>query len=190
MRRLVALLLVGGTAYADPATDAAGQGVGGELGIAGGGRVTPGGLRIAGHYLYQLSDRDWFDGSASFTYGGGGAECFRDREDRFICQHGFADGKSVEISANVRRWFAPQGQFHPFARVGVGVALVDFSSDGVSGIAIPLHAGGGVHAEVSPGIAIVVQAEVELGFGAFGHGLGVEPQLGAAVLAGAEFRLQ
>ena len=27
------------------------------------------GLRIAGHYLYQLSDEDWFDSAASFTYG-------------------------------------------------------------------------------------------------------------------------
>ena len=31
------------------------QGIGAEVGLATGGRVTPGGLRVAGHYLYQLS---------------------------------------------------------------------------------------------------------------------------------------
>ncbi len=187
MRRLVILVLLAGTAHADP--EAADQGIGADIGIAGGGTITPGGLRIAGHYLYQLSDRDWFDGSAAFTFGGGGAECFRDRTNRFVCTHGLADGKGVEIAANVRRYFRAQGDFHPFALVGAGVALVDFSADGVSGLAIPLHAGGGVRAEVSSSIAVVVRAEVAFGVGAFGHGLGIEPQLGAAVLAGAEFRL-
>ena len=35
--------------------------------------MTPGGLRVAGHYLYQLPTQDWFDGTASFTFGGGAA---------------------------------------------------------------------------------------------------------------------
>jgi len=166
------------------------QAIGADLGVAGGGRVTPGGLRVAGHYLYQLSHQDWFDGTASFTYGGGDARCFRDRMDTFLCDHGFTDGGSVEISANVRRVFAPRGSFHPFARAGVGVALVRFSGDDVSGLALPLHAGGGIRARVAPGFAVVAQADVQLGFGLFGHGLGVEPQLGMTLTAGAEFRLR
>lgn len=166
------------------------QAIGADLGIAGGGRVTPGGLRIAGHYIYQLSEQDWFAGTASFTYGGGDARCFRDRMNTFLCDHGFTDGGSVEISANVRRFFAARGSFRPFARAGVGVALVRFSGDDVSGLAIPLHAGGGVRASVAPGIAVVAQADVQLGFGVFGHDLGVEPQLGMTVTAGAEFRLR
>ena len=166
------------------------QAVGVDIGIAGGGRVTPGGLRIAGHFLYQLSQQDWFDGTASFTYGGGDARCFRDRMDTFLCDHGFTDGASVEISANVRRFFASRGSFLPFARAGIGVALVRFSGDDVSGLGIPLHAGGGVRAAVAPGIAVVAQADVQLGLGLFGHDLGVEPQLGMTVTAGAEFRLQ
>jgi len=166
------------------------QAIGAELGVAGGGRVTPGGLRIAGHYLYQLSHQDWFDGTASFTYGGGEARCFRDRMDTFLCDHGFTDGSSVEISANVRRVFAPRGSFHPFARAGIGVALVRFSGDDVSGLAFPLHAGGGIRARVAPGFAVVAQADVQLGLGLFGHGLGAEPQLGMTVTAGAEFRLR
>jgi len=166
------------------------QAIGADLGVAGGGRVTPGGLRIAGHYLYQMSRQDWFDGTASFTYGGGDARCFRDRMDTFLCDHGFTDGGSVEISANVRRVFAPRGSFHPFARAGIGVALVRFSGDDVSGLAFPLHAGGGIRARVAPGFAVVAQADVQLGLGLFGRGLGAEPQLGMTVTAGAEFRLR
>ena len=64
-RRLaLALVLAGGVANADDAVtksetppDMSQQGIGAEIGAAIGGRVTPGGLRLAGHYLYQLSDR-------------------------------------------------------------------------------------------------------------------------------------
>ncbi|CAN5872524.1 hypothetical protein BH11MYX3_BH11MYX3_11000 [soil metagenome] len=193
-----ALWLIGGvahadpeiTASADPAEDIGDQAIGAETGIAGGGRVTPGGLRIAGHYLYQLSNSDWFDGTAAFTFGGSGAACFHDRMDTMICDHGFTDGRGVEISASVRRMFAAQGQFRPFARVGVGVALVQFAEDDVSGIAIPLHVGGGVRARVAPSIAVVAQGELQLGVGRFGGELGMQRQVGLAITAGAEFRLK
>lgn len=182
--------LVAGTEEA-PAVDEIGdQAIGAQVGVAGGGRVTPGGLRISGHYLYQMSESDWFDGTASFTHGGGEAQCFRDRMDTYQCGHGFTDGSSFEISANVRRVFAPRGQFHPFARAGIGVALVRFSNDQLSGLAFPLHGGGGVRAHVAPGIAVVAQADLQLGLGLFGRGLGAEPQLGMTVTAGAEFRLK
>lgn len=175
---------------AAPDDDIGDQGIGAEIGVAGGGRVTPGGLRIAGHYLYQLSDQDWFDGAAAFTFGAGGAECFRDRADDMICDHGFVDGRGVEISASVRRVFAPQGDFRPFARAGVGISLVQFADDSVSGVAIPLHAGGGARAKVAPAVAVVVQGELVLGLGKFGSGLGMQPQVGIALTAGAEFRLR
>lgn len=164
--------------------------IGAEIGVTGGGRVTPGGMRIAGHFIYQLSEQDWFDGAAAFTYGGSEARCFRDRMDEFLCDHGFASGGSFEVSANVRRVFAPSGNFRPFARAGIGVALVRYSGDDVSGLAFPFHAGGGIRARVMPGVAVVVQADVQLGFGLFGHGLGLEPQLGMTIGAGAEFRLR
>lgn len=205
MRRklIIALLFVASSAHADadaelvagtedaPAQDEIGdQAIGVDVGVAGGGRVTPGGLRVAGHYLYQMSQSDWFDGTASFTYGGGDAQCFRDRMDAVQCGHGFTDGSAVEISATVRRVFAPRGSFHPFARAGIGVALVRFSGDDLSGLAFPLHGGGGVRARVAPGIAVVAQADLQLGLGLFGRGLGAEPQLGMTVTAGAEFRLR
>ncbi len=174
---------------ASAAEDIGEQAIGAELGVATGGRVTPGGLRLAGHYLYQLSDEDWFDGGASFTFGSSGAACFRDRMNNYICDHGLTDGGGVQISATVRRFFAAQGAFRPFARAGLGIGLVRFPDDGVTGLAIPLHLGGGVRASVDDGIAVIAQAELEVGFGVFGKSLGLEPQLGASVVAGAEFRL-
>ena len=197
MSRLViaALLLVPALAAAEPArgddtSDLGDQGIGVAIGAASGGRVTPGGLRITGHYLYQLSDEDWFDGTASFTYGGGGAACFRDRMALLVCDHGLAQGAGIELAASVRRVFDPRGQFRPFARAGVGVSLVRFSDDKVSGVAFPLHLGGGMRTTVAPKVAIVIEGELVLGLGVFNQGLGAEPQLGLALAAGAEFTLE
>jgi hypothetical protein len=166
------------------------QGISAHVGLAGGGRVTPGGLRIAGHYLYQLAENDWFDGTASFTFGSGRAACFRDRMDQRVCSHGLADGVGVEVSASIRRLFAPQGAFRPFARAGLGIGIAQFSDDDVAGLTVVLHAGGGVRAKVAPAIAVVAEGDLALGFGSFGSGVGLEPQIGFAVTAGAEFRLR
>ncbi len=124
--------------------DMSDQAIGAELGIAAGGRVTPGGLRISGHYLYQLSDADWFDGIAAFTFGGGSAECFRDRTDAFICTHGLTQGDEVTLSANVRHFFHGNGIYWPFLRGGIGVGVVRFANDDVTGLAIPIQLGGGL----------------------------------------------
>jgi len=166
------------------------QGISAALGLASGGRVTPGGLRIAGHYLYQLSERDWFDGAASFTFGSGAAACFRDRSDAVVCNHGLADGSGVELSVSVRRLLAPQGAFRPFIALGVGLGVVRFSGDDVTGVTVPLHGGGGVRVQVAPSVAVVAEGLLELGLGRFGRGLGAEPQASLAVTAAAEFRLR
>lgn len=200
-RRLItlALLLSPAVALADPddgivettaePDDDGDQAIGGALGLATGGRVTPGGVRITGHYLYQLSESDWFDGIASFTFGGGEAACFRDRMDTQVCSHDFNDGGAIELAGGVRRMFPARGELRPFVRAAVGLAMVRFKNDGVTGIAIPLHLGGGVRAKVAPGVAVVAQGELMAGLGAFDEGLGGEPQLGVALTAGAEFRL-
>src|SRR6185295_14383983 len=100
------LVLLSSTAYAEDLAEQLGdQSIGVEAGLAVGGRTTPGGLRVIGHYLYQLAERDWFDGGASFTFGGSSGECFRDRSDQFLCEHGVADGQGFEVSATVRRYF-------------------------------------------------------------------------------------
>jgi opacity protein-like surface antigen len=178
-------------ATAAPSDDDMGdQAISAELGVAAGGRVTPGGLRIAGQYLYQLSDDDWFDGAASFTYGSGSAACFRNRNNAVVCQHGLADGAGLELQATIRHMLAPQGAFHPFVRLGVGLGVVRFGRDDVTGFTIPAHGGGGVRVTIAPGVALVAEGDLALGFGSFTRGLGSQPQLGLAISAGAEFRLR
>jgi hypothetical protein len=166
------------------------QALGGAIGPAAGGRVTPGGLRISGRYLYQLAERDWLDGTASFTFGSNAARCFRDRADRVVCDHGLADGGGIELALGVRRMLGPPGRFQPFARAAVGLALLRFTSDDVTGLALPLHAGAGLRAAVSPALAITAHAEITTGAAWLGRGLGAEPLLGLAVTAGAELRLR
>lgn len=198
-RRLTILAILASSeiASADPDTSVAStaqdelgdQGVGAMTGVAIGGRTTSGGVRFTGHYLYQLDDNDWFDGIASFTFGSSAADCYRDRMDTFQCAHGPADGSALEIAAGVRRVFAAQGAFRPFARAAIGLSYTRFPDDDVSGVSIPLHAGGGVRARVASGVALVGLAELTLGLGRFGRDLATEPQIGLAVTAGAEFRL-
>jgi len=191
-RRLtLAVLLASAPVAADPAAppDMSDQAVGADLGLATGGRVTPGGLRVDGHYLYQLSDHDWFDGTAAFTFGGGSPACFYDRSDAYVCQHGLAQGDGAEVIASVRHFLGGHDTYWPFIHGGIGVGLARFGSDAVSGLAIPVHAGGGLRVSITPELAITAQAELDLGIGVFGHGLGLEPQAGVDLTAGVEFRL-
>ena len=202
MRMLIlASLFAASVAHADDlsvssAADELGdQGVGAMTGVATGGRVTAGGVRIDGHYLYQLTSKDWFDGTAAFTIGSGDVACSRDRSaadpmDVMTCDHGIADGAAVELAAGVRRMFPGQGAFRPFVRGAIGISYTRFANDDVAGVAFPLHLGGGVRAKVSEGVALVGIAELTVGLGRFGRGLETEPQLGLAITAGAEFRLR
>ena len=173
--------------------DMSDQAIGPSIGIAAGGRTTPGGLLLAGHYLYQLADQDWFDGRATFVFGGGDAECFRDRVDMVICDHGLADGYGVGVEAGVRR-FLPSlansdGTFWPFVRGALGASLVRFSDDDLTGLVLALHAGPGLRVSIDDNISIVALADLVLGLGRFGNGVGAEPQFGVNISAGAEFKL-
>lgn len=178
------------TAASPPDDDLGDQGISVVLGMASGGRVTPGGLRVAGHYLYQLSDRDWFDGAASFVFGSGDAACFRDREDEVVCRHGLTGGTGIEISGRIRRMLSRRGMFQPFLHGGIGLGLAQFSDDELTGFMVPLHVGGGLRVHVSRSIALLFHDEVTLGVGFYGRGLGAEPLYGFAISLGAEFRLQ
>lgn len=173
----------------DAPADMSDQALVASLGVAMGGRSTAGGLRVAGSFLYQLSQQDWFDGTASFVFGSSSPDCFRDRMDEVICDHGLADGYAVELSANVRRFVGGRDRFWPFARAGIGVSIVRFGGDDVTGIALPFQIGGGLRVSASDAIAIVGQAELDVGIGWFGDGPGTEPQVGFNVSAGVEFRL-
>ena len=158
-----------------------------ELGLAAGGRSTIGGARITGRFLYQLASQDWFEGSAIFNFGSSSAACFRDRRNERICEHSALDGSGVELSFGVRRYFDQGGPYIPFARAAIGLAIARFADDDITGLIVPLHAGGGLHVVVAPRVAIVGLAELTLGVGRFSGNLGVEPQLGFGISAGVEF---
>lgn len=166
------------------------QGLGATAGVAIGGRLTPGGLRLAGAYLYRLSESDWFDGAASFTIGSGDAACFRDRTDERVCDHGAVDGFAVDFVAAIRRTWAPRGQFTPFARLGLGARFLRFADDQVAGLAVPIIGGGGLQVALQPHLRLVASAQVEIGGGLFSRGIGTGSQLGLALGAGVEFALR
>jgi hypothetical protein len=189
---LLAIVLASAPAFADvplAPPDMSDQAIGGGLGVALGGRVTPGGLRVDGHYLYQLSSQDWFDGTVALTFGGGSPECFFDRTDTYVCDHGLAQGDGFEVIASVRHFLGGRDTYWPFVHGGIGLGYVRFGADDVGGLAIPLHAGGGLRVSITPDLAIVGQAELDLGIGVLGHGVGLEPQFGADLTVGVEFRL-
>jgi hypothetical protein len=165
------------------------QELGARAGLVSGGRVTPGGLRVGGHYLYQLTDDDWFDGALLFTFGGGPASCFRDREDDVVCDHGRLEGFAGELAVGVRRFFPARGGFLPYARVGAALRVVRFGDDDVTGLAAPLTGGAGIRIRVAPWVAVAAEAQLELGAGVFSRGLGLEPQAGLAVGSAVEFAL-
>jgi hypothetical protein len=165
------------------------QEIGGAAGLAIGGRTSPGGVELAGTYLYRLSDHDWLQSAASFTFGGGGPGCFRDRDDAVVCNHGVLDGFAAEASASLRRYFATQGSITPFGRLGLGLRLVSYGADDLRGVAFPIFLGGGVRAAVADDIHVTGSGDLRLGLGHFGRGVGGEPQLSLAILAGVEFAL-
>ncbi len=166
------------------------QEIGVLIGAAIGGGVSPGGLAVDGRYLYRLSDLDWFEVGASFTLGSGDAKCFTDRQSDLICNHGLVDGFGAEISAGMRRYFAGQQQFRPYAKVGLGLKLVSFSGDELRGVALPISAGAGIRVDVANRVLVVAEASLRGGPAFLNRGLEVEANLGLAIGAGVEFTLE
>ena len=153
------------------------------------GRVTPGGLRVAGRYIYQVTDVDWFDFGLGFTFGSGDAGCMRDADDQLICDHGAAEGAAIDLFGGVRRFFGAQEGFRPWLRTGVGARLTHFADDELTGGSVVLSLGGGVRARIDDRIAVGGHAALELGAGVFGNDYGAAVQLGMTVGADVEFVL-
>jgi hypothetical protein len=202
IRAVIALVLGGGaTAMAEtpPAPtptpggptldDDVDQMVGGLVGIAAGGRTTPGGLVLGGSHLYRLSDLDWLQSSVSFTLGGGGAACFRDRDDQRICDHEALDGFAGELGVGVRHQLTTHARMTPFFALGVAVRVVSYPDDDMIGIAFPLVGGGGVRARVAPHVQVVGGGELRAGYAHYGDGIDGEPQISLTVFGGLEFEL-
>lgn len=164
--------------------------IGGRLGVEVGGRTTPGGVHVTGDYLYLLDGPYWFDTGIGFTFGGGDAACFRDRDNDLVCDHGITGGFAAEVVASVRRVLAERQKFVPYVRAGFALRLVAFSNDDVTGLGIPLIGSAGFRREVAGGIDVVAGIDLRMGWGFFNRALGGEPQVSAAFNAGVEFDLR
>ncbi|RMH43639.1 MAG: hypothetical protein D6689_04645 [Deltaproteobacteria bacterium] len=201
-RRLIAAAAVACAALAAPAARADSAGavgaragvddeheLGARIGLRMGGGTTPGGLGVAVVYLYRLADDVWSESVFDMAVGGGGAACFRDRGDAVRCDHGQLDGFGVGGHTGLR-WTLPGKQgFEPFLRGTVGVELVRFGADDLTGIAVPVVVGGGVRAQVAPRVAVGAQADLHAGIARMGRGMSGEPHLALAVVLGVDFVL-
>lgn len=194
MRRvtpLVALALAPSLAAADSAaTDDRAVALAAELGAVSGGGTTPGGMRVAGRYLYRLADRDWFDGSLGFTYGGGARGCGPSGPDAMACDHGVAEGFAGDLALGVRRDLARRGDVVPYARGAVFGRVLRFDGDDVTGAAIGGELAVGLRVGLAPGLAVTGGASGFLGVARLDRGVGTAGQLGLAIGAAAEFRMR
>ena len=159
-----------------------------DVGLTGGGVATPGGLRIGGHYLYRLTDRDWFDSALAFTFGGRGDACAAARPDGMTCDRRVTDGFAADLALGVRRELEPRQGFTPYLRLGGFVRALRFTD--VGGFAIGGELGAGVRAPVHGPLAVVAGASAFLGVARLGEPVGGGRQLGLTITVGAEVGME
>ncbi len=165
------------------------QEIGARLGLRMGGRTTPGGFDIGGVFLYRLTDVLWSDSTVAFVAGSGGAECFRDRGDDVLCDHGQLDGVAGGAHSGIR-WVQPGKQgFVPYLRATIGIELINYSDDDVRGLAVPVVLGGGVRARVADRISVGGGADLHIGIARLNRDIGAEPQIALTVRLGVDFAL-
>jgi hypothetical protein len=165
------------------------QEIGARLGLRMGGRTTPGGFSVGGVYLYQLTDVLWSDSTVSLSVGGGGADCFRDRGDDIVCDHGQLDGVAGGAHSGLRLVQREKQGFVPYARATVGIEVVNFADDDVRGFSIPLTLGAGVRARVADRVAVSGGADLLIGFARLNRDIGAEPQAALIIHFGVDFAL-
>jgi hypothetical protein len=163
--------------------------VGMQLGVGG---ATPGGLRIGGAFLHRLTEEWWFDGEASFSFGGGGTECdLTTPGSPPECDHGLLDGAGAQAIAGVRWFYLPPyaAGFIPYLRGGAGLGWASFGDDEVSGLALVLQGAAGGRFQVAPRISLGAEGALFLGPGFFSDDLGTVGYGGLIVQGGVEILL-
>jgi hypothetical protein len=159
---------------------AADQELGVRIGGGLGANVSPGGLEIAGLYLYRLAESDWLESSVGFTYGGSGNGC---------CDHGLVSGFAGEVSAALRHFFAESAGLYPYASLGLALRLVSYGDNDVRGLAWPFVVGGGARLPLGKGVSLVGGGLMRLGAGIYSDGMGVQPHVTVGIHVGMEFAL-
>lgn len=176
-----------GAGYVRGTTYEMGARLGAQLAALG---LTPGGLRVGGLFLYRFTETGWFDSELAFTFGAGGKECYLDRQRDFACDHGIADGFSLQLLAGVRHYLdrRPSG-FEPFVRGGLAGHFSRFDDDEVTGVAIPLWVSAGGRFRVAEGVAVTGDVVFLAGPSFYDSGLGAEPYGAFLVQLGADLGL-
>jgi hypothetical protein len=174
-----------------PADEPAHEEIGARLGFQSGlGGLTPGGLVLGGVFLYRMSTSTWFDGGASFVFGGGAAACYTDRQGDFTCDHGIVDGFGMNFDLGVRVPLARRkGGLLPYVRGGISLAYARFGDDDVTGVGLPLWASVGGRFRVANRVTVGGEALLRLGFGLYNHDQGLEALAALGVQFGVEFEL-
>lgn len=194
MRRLslvLAVVAVPAAAVAEPTLDDdRAVALAAELAAVSGGGTTPGGLRVAGRYLYRLAERDWFDGSVGFTYGGDARGCGMVGAGEMTCDHGVAEGFAGDLALGVRRDLGRRADVVPYARGAVFGRVLRFAGDDVTGAAIGGEVGVGLRIGLGPGLAVTGGASGFLGVAHLDRDIGAASQLGLSIGAAAEFRMR
>jgi hypothetical protein len=196
---LVLLVVITGSARADepptptdqPRTDDGSRAMGASVGFQTGlGGLAPGGLRLAGTFLYRLTETAWFDGEAAFTFGSGGKSCYLDRQGALACDHGIAGGFEMSLGGGLRWLLEPrQRGFRPHVRAGAALSYVRFGDDDLTGVAFLTWAGAGGTFAVAPRVRVGGEALLRLGPGLYNRDLGLEPLGELVVQFGIEFEL-
>jgi hypothetical protein len=188
VRRGVVVAVVALSAPAGAAEQELGARLGAQISAT---DTTPGGLRLGGVYLYRMTERTWSDSAAAFTFGAGGAECYIPRDGGFTCAHGIADGFSFQVASGLR-WYPDLGggDAQPYLRGGLGLGIVRFGADEVTGLAIPLFAGAGVRFAVTEKVTLSGEAQLDVGPALFNHDLSFQPYLAMTILFGVEISLE
>jgi hypothetical protein len=192
---LVAALLLPRLALADDQAPppVAKQEVGARLGLQLDlGDYGAGGARVGGVWIYQLSEHWWFDSGADAVFGGSGGECFlsRDPGGTRVCDRGAVDGFAFDVTLGVRYAFAaPASGFVPYLHGGLGGGLASLGTDGVSGLRLSFWAGAGLRRRVTDTVAIVGEAQLQLGPALLSDDVGTRAFLEGALVFGVDFAL-
>lgn len=163
--------------------------IGISMGLEGASGTTPGGAHITGNYLYKMVGNEWLDAGVATIMGSSQSACFRDRQNKKRCDHGFFSGGATELSLSLRHYFIGPSGFRPFAKLGTGLRVVSLKGDESRGFGIPFLLGGGVRARVARRIVAVGQVTARSGIAFWDNQIGSKWQWSLAFTAGVEFNL-
>ena len=195
-RRLAALVIVGAL-LATQSADARNFQLRGKNELCGGigfagslNRWTPGGFKWFNDYSRQLSRKVWFNVQFNVvTGGGGGYDCWWDRNGRQHCDytHNFG-GYALEFAAGVKlKWRMRKVPLQIHAKVGGAVNMI-FMPEDFTGVAFGFRGGAGVRYFFLPTLGVGAELIPTFGPTIINNEVGMELYAAIDFNAGVEWR--